>query len=922
MRPIKLTMAGFGPYAGEQVLEMDKLGTKGIVLITGPTGAGKTSIYDAMMFALYGEASGENRTVSMLRSKYADASAETYVELEFEHKGKVYTIRRNPEYERKKVRGDGTTTQPAGVSLICPGKNPITGNAEVKKEILEIIGLDREQFVRVSMIAQGEFRKLLQADTQERQKIFRGIFNTGLYGVFQLRLKEECSKLQSLLNEKKLVLQTDINRILTDDASVYADAVAKAKAGRMATTDVMELLDCLLEQDRKAQEKVKAGLERIGKEEDALKANAVQAQMQQKAKADLAAAKLRMEELVRLTEAAEQEVHAAELTVPEKERLDKEAAALETLMPRYRELEEKSRRYEEAQKAVAGVQALLQDMEARKESSQSILTALKEEQKTLENIAVKRAEKISEKDREEEKARRLSGLIQDVADYEAGVRKLEIKQQEFLQRKAQYDELRHSYETANEAFLNAQAGIIAAKLEPGKPCPVCGAAEHPAPAGLSEDAPEESVVKQKKDAAEAAARASEQASAAAGEQSAVVKMMEDGIAKKAAELLGVDSVEQAKEAAEKSAEALQALLQELGRELRVMDEKVQRNTELSELITKKEAEWNELIAGISKQNEQLAALGANLSAWEVQISEIRSGLKHPDKAAAEAEKLQLVQRSSLLEQNRKNAQEKLNRCNEQTAGNRAAISQLEKQLEGVPEIDVCAIEEAQAKLAAERQKTEQTGQQLYTSIFTNEEVKAEVGKSEKEIAALETRWGWMKPLSDTANGTVSGKDKVMLETYIQTVYFDSILQSANVRLSKMSGGQYSLVRRKSAADKRGQSGLELNIIDHINGNLSERSVNTLSGGEAFLASLALALGLSDVIQSSTGISLDTLYVDEGFGSLDSDTLNVAYGALAGLTEDNRLVGIISHVAELKERIDKRIEVAKKPDGGSVARIVL
>ncbi|MBQ2400586.1 MAG: hypothetical protein II311_01070 [Lachnospiraceae bacterium] len=209
---------------------------------------------------------------------------------------------------------------------------------------------------------------------------------------------------------------------------------------------------------------------------------------------------------------------------------------------------------------------------------------------------------------------------------------------------------------------------------------------------------------------------------------------------------------------------------------------------------------------------------------------------------------------------------------------------------------------------------------VHTRITTNETCRRNIAKKQSELEALENRYAWMKALSDTANGNLSGKDKIMLETYIQTTYFDRILERANLRLRKMSGGQYDLKRRKSAGNKVSQSGLELDIIDHING--TERSVNTLSGGEAFLASLALALGLSDEVQMSTGIRLDTLFVDEGFGSLDSDALSKAYATLAGLTEGNRLVGIISHVTELKERIDKQIVVTKLKIGGSSAQIIV
>ena len=232
--------------------------------------------------------------------------------------------------------------------------------------------------------------------------------------------------------------------------------------------------------------------------------------------------------------------------------------------------------------------------------------------------------------------------------------------------------------------------------------------------------------------------------------------------------------------------------------------------------------------------------------------------------------------------------------------------------------DTAALETRKKELAAEKVVITAQLKAIHTRLTTNQTAKDHIAAKAAEVEKLEARYAWVKALADTANGTVSGKDKLMLETYIQTTYFDRILERANIRLRKMSGGQYDLKRRRTAGNKQSKSGLELDIVDHI--NTTERSVNTLSGGEAFLASLALALGLSDEVQMSTGIRIDTLFVDEGFGSLDGEALNKAYHTLAGLTEGNRLVGIISHVTELKERIDKQIIVRKEKSGGSCASI--
>ena len=285
-----------------------------------------------------------------------------------------------------------------------------------------------------------------------------------------------------------------------------------------------------------------------------------------------------------------------------------------------------------------------------------------------------------------------------------------------------------------------------------------------------------------------------------------------------------------------------------------------------------------------------------------------------------AEKKALAEKQDMLRRALQAAQDEEQACRERLAGIRAAIEQLRSRLEGEPEMDTAGLEADKNALTEKKAAALQQLREIHARLTTNEMAKRSIVARVKQIAELDAKFTWMKALSETANGNLAGKEKVMLETYIQTTYFDRILSRANIRLKKMSGGQYDLKRRREAGNRVSQSGLELDIIDHI--NATERSVNTLSGGEAFLASLALALGLSDEVQMSTGIRLDTLFVDEGFGSLDSEALRKAYSTLAGLTEGSRLVGIISHVSELKERIDKQIVVAKRREGGSEARIVV
>jgi exonuclease SbcC len=350
------------------------------------------------------------------------------------------------------------------------------------------------------------------------------------------------------------------------------------------------------------------------------------------------------------------------------------------------------------------------------------------------------------------------------------------------------------------------------------------------------------------------------------------------------------------------------------------EKKEKRKKDLDLLIPKKEKALSDAEAELAGAKEQIASVRASVSEVKKQITSLKAKLSFSDKKAAEAEKAMLTEKRNALKTALADAEKGVTDGKEALAGVRAAIEQLRKQLAAGAEADVMELETE--KQALTRQKAGITGKQkaIHARITTNKAAYQNISRKAEEMVSLETRYAWVKSLSETANGNLSGKEKIMLETYIQTTYFDRILERANVRLQKMSGGQYDLKRRVTAANKQSQSGLELDIVDHI--NTTQRSVNTLSGGEAFLASLALALGLSDEVQMSTGIRLDTLFVDEGFGSLDSEALSKAYSTLAGLTEGNRLVGIISHVAELKERIDRQIVVTKLKTGGSSAQVLV
>ena len=920
MRPLKLTMAGFGPYAGVQTLDFETLGTGGLYLITGDTGAGKTTIFDAITFALYGEASGDSRKPEMLRSKYVRPADPTFVELTFACKGKEYTVRRNPEYLRAKARGTGTTKQAADAQLTMPDGTPITKVKDVNNAIRDIIGLSREQFSQIAMISQGDFRRLLQAGTRDRQAIFRDIFGTHFYVNLQDKLKHRAMELRTQQDRAAASIRQYIDGMVCGEDSPLSPEVRKATAGELPTAAVMELFDAILKEDGEAQTTLTEALAELEMKIEAITAQLTRAQSYETAKTSLE--QHQALELTQSTALAEAQtaLAEAEATIPRQEELTKQIAELELLLPSYDEMEQRTRDLSAKEKDLIQFRDQAAAAERSKEELNTALAELKVEQKALEQAGADREKHIAQRNILEELHGKFSVLLRDLEELDEARTQLAEMQAEYLAASEKSSQLKQVYNSKNDAFLDEQAGIIASRLAPGTPCPVCGSIEHPNLAPLSENAPTEADVKKAKAAYEKAQAITEAASAAASTQRGIVATAEESIQKAAASLLPGTTMSNIRTAAEDQQDALTIQIQEQNDRIADAEQKIVRKNTLDSLIPQKEKALGDAEAALSSAAEQAAVLAVSIEALNRQMASQRSKLRHESKAAAESEIAALEQTLKQLKDDLAAAEQKTSQCKESLAATRAAMDTLRSQLADGTEADTETLEAEKTGLLQEKTAIGNQHQAVHTRIATNEKARDHAARKAGELKELEATYQWTKALSDTANGTVAGKEKIMLETYIQTTYFDRILERANIRLQKMSGGQYDLKRRRIAESKKEQSGLELDIIDHI--NTTERSVNTLSGGEAFLASLALALGLSDEVQMSTGIRLDTLFVDEGFGSLDAEALNKAYAALAGLTEGSRLVGIISHVAELKEKIDRQIVVTKDRTGGSHAKIIV
>ena len=920
MRPLKLTIAGFGPYAGVQELDFDRLGRSGLYLITGDTGAGKTTIFDAITFALFGEASGQNREASMLRSKYVKAEDPTYVELTFAYGEKEYTIKRNPEYERAKARGTGTTKQVAEAVLTYPDGHTISKVKDVDKAVRDIIGLTREQFSQVAMISQGDFRKLLQADTKERQKIFRDIFDTTLFVTLQNRLKEKAGEVREQKEQANRSIAQYIGGMVCDSDSPLSIDVKKAKAGELPIGEIMELFETLLLEDRSAESKLEHQLAQIESSMETTSALLNQAKAYSEAKTALTKNEAAEKEEIAALDASQAALAAAQETIPQQETLARQITEMELLLPSYDELSKKRNDLKTAAANLSAAKVTQQSTQECRNNLTDELAALKAEQLSLVNTSAEKEKLSAMRQQQIDKRSQFQALISGFGVLAAQQQQLEEKQRAYLEAEEISTHLLEEYESKNRAFLREQAGIIASTLAEGMPCPVCGSVSHPRLAALSEDAPTEADVKRAKKDYDKAQKLTNAASSEANKQKGIVATSAETLQKEIEVLLPGTAFDAAKGASRREEMNLSQQIGDLDGQIKNANARISRKETLDVLIPKKEAALAAAEAEHSAAKEQIAALTVSVDSLQKQIADLQAKLAFPDKISAKTAQNALETQLKHLKKTLTDADSAVNAGKEKLAATRSAIEQLRKQLDGLTVQDLDELEAQKAALTAEKSAVSAKQKTIHTRITTNETAQKNIAKKQAELETLENRFIWMKALSDTANGNLSGKEKIMLETYIQTTYFERILERANIRLRKMSGGQYDLKRRQTAGNKQSQSGLELDIVDHI--NTTERSVNTLSGGEAFLASLALALGLSDEIQMSTGIQLDTLFVDEGFGSLDSEALSKAYNTLASLTEGNRLVGIISHVAELKERIEKQIVVTKIRTGGSAAQIVL
>ena len=933
MRPTKLIISAFGPYAERTVIDLDKLGTSGIYLISGDTGAGKTTIFDAITYALFGRASGDNRNdAKLFRCLNAKPDTKTEVDLTFVYAGKEYRIVRNPEYERPKTRGEGMTTEKASVTFYYPeasgkqgpGSRPVSKEKDVAAAVHDIVGIDRDQFSQIAMIAQGDFMKLLMSSTDERKKIFRKIFKTDKFNILQEELKKRASEMDKLCSDSESSVCTMVAQIQCGEESAHLESLEQVKnlAAQRQVTDwqgVCDMTQALLDEDGLSLKNVQAKLEESAKGLADIDKELGRAQNIQKMRDAHRMACGELEKNLPLLTPLKEAKDAAESKQPERDRLQECITTLKNSLPEYDKLELLRGDAVKRERAAKELEIKLQKNRESVENTKALITSLEKELSELGDVGAKKQELIALLDKLSDRQEDLQKVGRSVKELSALGEAFEKAKNAYIDADREYQKINSDYEAKNRAFLNEQAGIIAETLVDNEPCPVCGSTDHPHKACKSVDAPSQAELERLKKSVSAAELERNEKSAAASQAKGKFEEKQLAVQTLVRELFGECSLEDARDRGNAEFVENRGKKAQLTAEKAKEEEREGRKAFLEKCIPEKRGELEKLLATVTDQEKEISGLSAEVVSCKSAVAELSKKLAFESKAAAEK---QMGETQASLDRSKRELEKATNEladCEKRVSELKASVGTLASQLESAPEFDLDALQASRNEAAATHNALAHLQNGISARLAGNRSALEQIRKTVGALGEQLRKRSWIRNLSNTANGGLTGSNKIMLETYVQASYFDRIVQRANVRFRILSNGQYELTRRIEASNNRSQSGLDLNVIDHSSGK--QREVKTLSGGESFLASLSLALGLADEVQSSAGgIQLDTMFVDEGFGSLDDESLKLAIDTLLNLAGDNRLVGIISHVNELERKLDKIVRVKK--DENKISRVTI
>ncbi len=862
MRPVELSMTAFGPFAGTETVDFSVFGKSCLFLVTGDTGAGKTSIFDAISFALYGEASGHTRESKGMHSDFASRSTECSVTLKFEHEGNLYTIYRSPGYMVPKRDGSGERLHPAKAEMECGDGRSWAGVSEVNRAVADLIGLNADQYAQVVMIAQGEFQRILLAKSEERRALLSRLFGTGIYREIEKKLRNMNSEALSAVNGAKQDYAAACRRVLTEDGLLLERMTSPERAD-----EAVALLAGQLQAEEQRHTELLRALDGLRGRHTALREAIAGARQQNEGLAHLADARARMTALDAQRDAMQSD--AAELEAAGRAEQLKAASSL---------LEREQAEFAQARKQAEACAKALEESAARRQYTAAEfreLEALPGEWEKL-NLRVEQ----------------LRTLVPKFRAAHAALEDAEKKRLQALRAIEAHEKAEQAHARLQKLYLLDQAGILADQLKDGQPCMVCGSVHHPMPAPHIESAPDKAQV----DAAEAArSRAARVAEASSAESAA---------ARQNLKLLLEELDCNADELQQREADCIAE-----GRECRSRAEALQKRYEAASLRARQaEAAHSEAQAHEAAARQGFAQREASVrqarSVWEKGLGELGFSDAQTWHAALRSEP-QIRQLRSRID------------------GWKAEMQALQGQIDGLAAqwqgrqtLDIAAMQAEEAQLSTEIARLDGQEHVLLVHCRQNREALKAMEACSAALEKAQAHFANVNVLYQTAAGQLGGANKLPLENYILQYYFLRVIAAANRRLERMSDGRY-ILRSKMESVGNTKSGLGLKVMDA--GTNREREVSSLSGGETFIASLSLALGFADVVQAESGnVRVDALFIDEGFGSLDEETLRRALVTLENLTGGERLVGVISHVAQLRSHIEPKICVEKTIRGSRIS----
>jgi exonuclease SbcC len=955
MRPLRLAMEAFGPYAQRQELDFSRFGDRGLFLIYGDTGAGKTMIFDAIAYALFGRASG-GRDVATLRSDFSPADAPTSVTLDFEHAGRTYSVTRAPQQmleRRRRTEGASALVSRAAVATLTSGEEVLaSGTKAVDREVAGLLGLDYNQFRQVTMIAQGAFRELLNADPDAREGVLRKIFGTEELDRLESELAAGARTSAEALARARADFSSAVARVDVQDDELGRDGRLKVLVQERPELDAaacVEALGALVEAERQDELDVTAAMGEAKRETQAAHDREREAQEAVGAVRELRSARARLEAA---RQAESRSAEALERAAAEHEGrhrgLVAREAELERALPRYDELERR-------RSAVDGARREADAASAREEGLRAHVGGLEERVKDArariaaeEGAEAELARTTSELAASAQLGGRLDAALADaaaLAEAEAGLGPAAARAE--AAREAEACATAEA-DAAFSSLVANDAAFVASQLREGEPCPVCGSTTHPAPARPAESAADAGALEASRAAQRAAREELEACQNAYLSLRAGVRERTRALRAAATRLLGAEVVAAAEAAgadgaasaadgaqaaaAEPLSAALAAEREEVAHRTRTLEvrkddlaDRLDRVRGYQESLRADEADLMEARSDLADAGAASASAAGERARAEAALDELAGSLEYPSREEATGQLESVRKEVAAVEGALEAARDAHNAAEQDVAAAEVLLDARAKRLEelGASEATVqerlSVLKEAAIKAEARQRHLERALRGAYARREKNEGLLAELSSLERGLPELEARARSAQLIADVARGRGSGTNHISFERYVLGFYFDQVIICANRRLTVMSDGHFELVRN-TEGESRGKGGLSLDVIDYATGK--RRPVSSLSGGETFEASLSLALGLSDYAQQQAGgMHLDTVFIDEGFGSLDPESLELVMQVLAELASGDCLVGIISHVEELEKRIDRRIEVSKTLEG-SRAQVVV